>query len=117
MISVKAKYSVITRNRDEYFFYEYIEVSGHATQTNGLNHLKVCSSVTTIVNGLIPLLEEVKERLKVDKGYFRYDYNTIKYKDKVQIALDTAIYQLYYLYRNFGSYFKSFDLIEKKENI
>lgn len=125
MISVKCEYANYpTKTGKDYFIYTDFEVYGHADALN-MSHttgIKVCAGVSACCYGVRRLMNTEQFKVEIRNGYFHVwteRNNNLKHildKDSVN-ALNTLLCQLYELYCEYPSYFKSFDLIDIKEKL
>lgn len=124
MVSVKCNYvNCPTKSGDDYFIYTDIDVSGHA-DTLMMNHttgIKLCAGISACCYGIRQLINSSSYYMELEKGHFHIwtaKKKDIKHNlDKTSVyALNTLVCQLYELYNNYPSYFKSFELIDVKEN-
>ena len=125
MVSVKCNYiNYPTKLGDDYFIYTDVEVMGHADTLN-MNHttgIKLCAGISACCNGIVKLINSLKFNVEVRKGYFRVWTDRKKdirhCLDKTSVyALNTLVCQLYELYCDYPSYFKTFDLVDVKEKL
>ena len=124
MIEVKAEYvnlQKITKTyKTDYFVYTNVEVKGHAEHTGYTNNIKVCAGVSACCHGIMRLISEWQFNTKIDNGYFRVWLDrTSQFKalDKESVyAINTLVCQLFELYKDYPNAFKSFELIDVKEN-
>lgn len=114
MIEVKVIYERVNYHKDKHIKYLEVVVKGHATLTTGNDHLKVCSSVTSVTAGSEILIDNYENTLKIEKGLFHFVYKNSKYDAQTQNTIDVVVCQLYYIYQRFPKYFKSFEMIEKE---
>lgn len=125
MISVKCEYANFpSKTGKDFFIYTNFEVCGHADAIN-MNHttgIKVCAGVSACCYGIRRVLDDCQFNIEIKKGYFhvwtdvRYDLRHVIDRDSVY-ALNTLLCQLYELYCEYSKYFKSFELIDVKENV
>lgn len=126
MIEVKVRYTnvpKITKNRkDDFFIYREVLVQGHAEHTGYTNNTRVCAGISACTLGIIRLLDGM-HHVDYHKGYFHVWLEQEPNKefknrcDKESVyALNTLVCQLFEIYKNYPNAFKSFDLIEEKEN-
>ena len=123
MIKVTGKYiNAMGKTKKDYFIFTEVEVSGHASHLDyNLNKI-VCAGVSACCVGIRRLIDEGQFNLTIEKGYFhcwterKHNLKQSLDRDSVH-ALNTLICQLYEIYTMYPSAFKSFDLIDIKENI
>lgn len=123
MVQVKCEYANFqSKNKTDYFVYTDVEVIGHA-ESSTMNHttgIKVCAGISACCYGVSRLINEEQFKIEIRKGYFHVW--TERTKDLKQCldresvyALNTLVCQLYEIYCNYPTAFKTFDLIDVKE--
>lgn len=125
MVSVKCNYANFPNKwGEDYFIYTDIEVTGHADTLN-MNHttgIKLCAGISACCNGIVNLIDPIRFNVEIGKGYFHIWTERKKgirnYLDKSSVyALNTLVCQLFALYKDYPSYFKTFDLVDVKEKL
>lgn len=125
MVDVRCNYfNAINKNKDDYFIYTDIEVTGHsdALDMHHTTGIKVCAGISACCYGIRRLVNDRQFNVVIKKGYFhiwtnfRYDMQYVLDKETVY-ALNTLVCQLYELYRAYPNSFKSFNLVDVKEII
>ena len=123
MIEVKASYiNAMGKTKKDYFIFTDVEVKGHGEHTGYTNNIKVCAGISACCVGVRRLIDEGQFNLEIKKGYFhcwterKHNLKQSLDRDSVH-ALNTLICQLYEIYCLYPNAFKSFDLIDIKENI
>ena len=125
MISVRCEYANYpSKSGNDYFVYTNFEVSGHAdTRHESCTTAKnVCAGVSACCFGIRRLVDEGQFNIEIRKGYFRVWTDRTKNLKRclnrdTTNALNTLLCQLYELYCEYPMFFKSFDLVDVKENI
>ena len=127
MIEVRIVYTnvpKITKNcHADFFIYKEIEVKGHAENSGYYNNIRVCAGISAVTLGIIRLINDCQYQVEHRRGYFHMWTNwQINKSFKQQVdrdtvyAMNTVLCQLYEIYKNYPTAFKSFDIIEEKEN-
>ena len=124
MIEVKAEYVNLIKetktNKTDFFVYTNVEVKGHAEHTGYTNNIKVCAGVSACCYGIMRLIAEYQYRTEIRSGYFHIwleKTSHFKLLDKESVyALNTLVCQLFELYKEYPNAFKSFDIVDVKEN-
>lgn len=124
MVEVRAEYvnlqKITKTSKTDYFVYTNLEVKGHAEHTGYTNNTKVCAGISACCNGIKRLVAEYQYHLKIEKGYFRVwlekqtDFMGL---DKESVyAINTLVCQLFEIWKEYPKAFKSFDIVDVKEN-
>ena len=123
MIKVVGKYiNAMGKTKKDYFIFTDVEVTGHAEHTGYTTNMRVCAGISACCVGIRRLIDEGQFFLEIEKGHFhcwterKHNLKQTLDRDSVH-ALNTLICQLYELYTLYPTAFKSFDLIDIKENI
>ena len=129
MIEVYAEYvNKQSSKKEDFFIWKRIEVKGHATNTGYSTNKLVCASVSAIVGGIKELLSFSNYQVEISKGYFNVctDINFSRKRWGIVhglggleyvYALETLIWQLYYIYKSYPTAFKKFDMVDLKGEI
>ena len=124
MVDVRCEYiNAMGKTKKDYFIYTSIEVVGHADAFD-LNHttgIKVCAGISACCHGICRLLDISQFNFEIRKGYFKVWTDRKKNlkatldRDSV-FALNTLVCQLFEIYNEYPNSFKSFELVDVKEN-
>lgn len=125
MVKVKAEYVNLQKvykdgRKTDYFVYTNLEVVGHAENTGYTNNIKVCAGISACCNGIKRLVADLQYHLEIRKGYFHIwteKRTELDILDKeTAYAINTLVCQLYEIYCDYPRAFKTFDIIDVKEN-
>lgn len=122
MIKVKCSYiNQKSKSGSDYFIFVDIEVIGHAEHSGYNTNTKVCAGVSACCYGIRRLIDDEQFNTDIKKGYFHIwterTRNLRQQLDRDSVyALNTLVCQLYEIYCQYPSSFKSFELIDVKEN-
>jgi uncharacterized protein YsxB (DUF464 family) len=124
MLKVKAQYiNIPSKNGTDYFIYTDIEIIGHSEQAGSYtNNIRLCAGVSACCYGIRRLIDDSQFNIECKSGYYHVWTNRTKnlkiYLDKASVyALNTLVCQLFELYNQYPSSFKSFELVDVKEKI
>lgn len=93
--------------------YLNVSITGHATAITGTTHLKVCSSITTILAGIENFIDNIVNDFTLQRGLFYFESKNSRYDITTQNAIDVAVCQIYWLYQHYPKYFSEYTLIRK----
>ena len=124
MIEVKASYVNLQKvykngNKTDYFVYTDLLVQGHASHTGYTNNTKVCAGISACCNGIKRLIADYQFHIEIRSGYFHVWTNKeeLGVLDKESVyAINTCVCQLFEIWKEYPKAFKSFELIDIKEN-
>ena len=128
MIEVYAEYvNKKTKTGDDFFIWKKVEVKGHASNCGyGTNRL-VCASVSAVTGGIKELLSFSHYQVEIKKGYFLVETDADINRDRTPLvsylgrdsidAVETIIWQLWYIYKSYPTAFKKFDMVDVKGEI
>lgn len=102
---------------DEWYEYSYMLVKGHAITSDGIKNTRLCGAITAILQAVPMLLDNYLWDYEIKNGYACIERNHPNQSPcvKENNSLDTIVCQLYALFKQFPSYFKTFDLINIEE--
>jgi len=123
MIDVEVHFIRTTFRNEEVYYYPFFHVRGHAND-GSYDAMKVCASVTAMVQ-VIPEMKSIYDRsiCELEKGYFLYKNENCydkRNRDKyceidVHYALNTILWQLTYIKKQYPYLFSSFIIKEIKK--
>ena len=128
MIEIYAEY-VNKKNSagEDFFVWKKVEISGHASNCGyGTNRL-VCASISAVTGGIKELLSFSTYQVEINKGYFKVETELNVNRDRKEVvsqlgrcyidAVETMIWQLWYIYKSYPTAFKKFDMVDVKGEI
>lgn len=132
MLKVQIEYSYPNTSKEEIPHYNLFSIEGHATNV-GVNvgepsrlHEEICASITCVCtafyNSISLSLESQKslkstnKSLTLEKGLFLFKTDKKVYDEETDIRLDMILQVLWFLHKEYPSYFSVFSIKERKLN-
>lgn len=128
MIKVYAEYvNKQNKAKEDFFIWKRVVVEGHASNTGyGINRL-VCASISAVTGGIKELLSFSNYQVEIKKGYFEINTDINVNRDRTAVvsalgrtyidAVETLIWQLWYIYKSYPTAFKSFEMVDVKGEV